>query len=143
MKTLALLALLTAAGCRPHAGGQLTGAPSPRAAVESFLSAVRAQDIQALTNVWGDERGPARDRLSRDEVDKRSLIMQCFFNHDRYRIVSDATNQSGQHVFRIELTKGALTRATNFTTTRGPSQRWYVEMAETTPVKDLCEGVSK
>lgn len=141
MKRVVLLAMmLVTAGCPTHRGAPLTGAPAPRSAVEAFLAAVRAQDIQALTNVWGDERGPVREHLGRDEVDKRSLIMQCYFSHERFRIISDTPTSGTQHLFRVELSKGSLTRTTNFTVTRGPSNRWYVENAETNPVKDLCQN---
>jgi hypothetical protein len=138
-----VLALLVFAACRTSATpkGPMPGAPAPRAAVESFLSAVRAQDLQAMSAVWGSTKGPARDIIDdRAELEKRELVMQCYLNHDRFRILGDVPGDNGGRVFRVELTKGNLTRATTFTTVPGPSERWYVLEADLNPVKDLCRG---
>jgi hypothetical protein len=119
----------------------MPGAPAPRAAVESFLSAVRAQDLQAMSMVWGSERGPARDIIpDRSELEKREIVMQCYLAHDRFRILGDAAGVESKRVFRVELTKGRLTRTTTFTTVSGPSDRFYVLEADLEPVKDLCQS---
>ncbi len=143
MKKLALaLALVAVVGC-PKAGanpsGPMPGAPDPRRAVENFLAAVRAQDLQALSVAWGNSSGPTRDAFDRDQLEKRELIMMCYFSHDSFRIVSDAPGEEGRRVFRVEMSKGTQTRETNFTTVRGPSARWYVEVADMVPVRDFCE----
>jgi hypothetical protein len=130
--------VMVLAACGPKTGGPLTGAPAPRTAVEQFLAAVRAQDLQAMSVVWGSEKGPARDLIERQELEKRELIMQCMLSHDRFRILNEGPGTAGKRVFRVELTRGTLTRVTNFTSTQGPSERWYVETADLEPVKDLC-----
>ena len=43
----------------------LTGAPTARAAVEDFLNAVKAQDIQAMSVIFGTKNGPSRDNFGR------------------------------------------------------------------------------
>jgi len=140
-----VLVLLTVAACRSapsnpgNAGAPLPGASTPRAAVEGFLAAVRAQDLQAMSSVWGSERGPAREIISdRAELEKRELVMQCYLSHDRFRILEETPGDGRARVFRVELTKGSLTRATKFTTVPGPSNRWYMREADLEPVKDLC-----
>ena len=138
MKRLAFAFITIVAACGPRTGGALTGAPAPRTAVEQFLAAVRAQDLQAMSVIWGSERGPARDLIERQELEKRELIMQCMLTHDRFRILSEGPGPEGKRVFRVELRRGTLTRATNFTSVQGPSDRWYVETADLEPVKDLC-----
>lgn len=130
--------VLILAACGPKTGGPLTGAPAPRTAVEQFLAAVRAQDLQAMSVVWGSHKGPARDLIERKELEKRELVMQCMLTHDRFRIVSEAPGTEGKRVFRVELRRGSIMRATNFTSVQGPSDRWYVESADLEPVKDLC-----
>ena len=137
------LALVVLAACRSAPttqNGRLSGAPAPRAAVETFLGAVRAQDLQAMSNVWGSERGPARDIIpDRAELEKRELVMQCYLTHDKFRILQDSPGQKDhQREIRVELTKGDITRATKFTTVRGPAERWYVLEADLEPGKDLC-----
>ena len=80
------LALAACGG--PNTTGPLTGAPAPRTAIEQFLAAVRAQDLQAMSVIWGSEKGPARDLIERRELEKRELIMQCMLAHERFRILN-------------------------------------------------------
>jgi hypothetical protein len=138
VKRSIIAVVMVLAACGPKSGGPLTGAPAPRTAVEQFLAAVRAQDLQAMSVVWGSEKGPARDLIERQELEKRELVMQCMLTHDRFRILSEAAGSAGKRVFRVELRRGSITRATNFTSVQGPSDRWYVETADLEPVKDLC-----
>jgi hypothetical protein len=145
VKRIALL-LLVAVACRsapthtnPTTGAvQLTGAASPREAVETFMAAINAQDLQAMSVIWGTSSGPIRDQLPRPEMEKRELIMQCYLTHDKFDIQSDTRTNGGLHKLGVSLTKGGVTRATNFITVQGPSQRWYVQDVPLEPVKDLC-----
>jgi hypothetical protein len=139
------LALLLAAGCRttttttvPAAAAPRTG---PRPALDAFLAAVRTQDLQAMSAAWGDKDGPVRDtnRLGRDEVEHRELIMMCYFKHDRYRVLSDQPAPGGERVLQVELTRGTLSRTTNFYLVSA-GDRWYVRTADMEPVKDLCRS---
>ena len=125
------------ASARPAASA-VPGAPSPREAVDEFLAAVRTQDIQTMVIKWGFEKGPARDGDKKDQLEKSALIMQCYLSHQSFRVLNDAPGEGGRRVFRVELTNGPATRATNFVTVQGPRSRWYVESADLNPVKDLC-----
>jgi hypothetical protein len=119
-----------------------TGAASARAAVESFLAAMRAQDVQATALIWGTKDGPARDsdKMTRTQLEQRVLIMQCFLKHDRHRIVNDLPAAEGKRALQVELTNQGQTRQTTFTAVQGPRDRWYVENAELEPVKDFCRN---
>lgn len=116
------------------------GAPSASDAVAGFMSAVSAQDLQALSRYWGTSQGPVRDRgdIPRDELEKRELLMMCYLHHDRYRVLTDAPAASGQRVLAVELTSGPLTRTTNFHAVLGPSNRWFVQSVDLEPVADIC-----
>lgn len=120
------------------------GAPTPQAAVEKFLAAVRAQDLQAMATIWGTAKGPARDdsRLGRDELEKRELIMQCYLSHEKYRILGE-TRGTQDKGFRVSLSSGPITRETTFTVVSGPSSRWYVENADLQPLTDLCRNAPR
>ncbi len=118
-------------------GNQLTGSAAPRVAIEQFLNAVRAQDIQAMSNIFGTGSGPARDNIDRVELEKRMLIMQCYFNHDKFRITGES-NQGSKRVFQFELTRGTRSRQTSALTVRGPSERWYIESLDIAAVRDFC-----
>lgn len=142
MKRLAVIVLALAActssapSVRPN--GQLTGAVGPRQAVDMFLGAVRAQDLQAMSVVWGTSKGPARDVVPRSQLEKRELVMQCYLSHDKFQILSETPGPGGSRIFGVSLVKGAMTRETTVQTVRGPSDRWYVQDVNLEPLKDLC-----
>jgi hypothetical protein len=144
VKRIALV-LLAVVACRStpsygNAAGerQLAGAASPREAVQSFLAAVKSQDLQAMSVIWGTPKGPARDQVDRAQLERRELIMQCYLTHDKFDIQSDARSDNDTHKLGVSLTKGNLTREATFTTVRGPADRWYVQDVPLEPVKDLC-----
>src|SRR5205814_4190754 len=93
---------------RTTTGPQIPGAPSPRLAVEEFLTAVRGQDLQAMSAVFGTSHGPSRDNMDREQLEKRLIILQCYFMHDKYRILSEGPGESSHRVFTVELTRGRL-----------------------------------
>jgi hypothetical protein len=134
---LSLGALLATAACRTPAG-PLPGAPTPRAAVEQFMGAVRAQDLQAMSIVWGTTKGAARDQIDRTELERRELLMMCYLTHDRYQVQGEQTTVADRHTLAVSVTRGRLTRTTNFTTVTGPSNRWYVEDVDLTHMQDFC-----
>jgi hypothetical protein len=136
-----VLALVLLAACRsaPREGTQITGAPSPRAAVDRLLGAIRAQDLQALGAVWGDQRGAARDIMPRDEYDKRVIVMQCYFSHDQSRVLSGPTTKVDTVMFNLELTKGTVRAQTTAKTLQGPGSRWYVLTMDPVP-RGLCNN---
>jgi hypothetical protein len=115
------------------------GATGPRGALDSFLAAIRAKDLQALGAVWGDKNGAIRDtkRISREEVEQRELLVMCYFNHDSFRVLSDAPAAGGERVMSVSLTQGTMSRTTNFYLVSG-KDRWYVRSADVDPVRDLC-----
>lgn len=146
-KVLPALAFVTAcasaprspgAGGAPPTGGGMTGAASPRLAVEQFLSAAHSGDLQAMSVVFGTSNGPARDNIPWSELEKRQIILQCFFDADSYRILSEAAGSDGHRIVRAELTKGRVVRQPNFFVIQGPGRRWYVDNMEIAVVRDFC-----
>ncbi len=146
-----LLALLVLSACSratttTDAGGvrtttnntQLIGGSTPRMAVEQFLAAVRAQDLQAMSVVFGTSRGPSRDNMDREQLDKRLIILQCYFYHDKFRILGDNPGEGGHRVFNVELTRGRLTRTPRFYAIAGPDGRWFVDNMEIAAVREFC-----
>lgn len=139
-----LIVLLFAAACRSRTTTVQSppAQPSgPRPALDAFLASVRSQDLQAMSAVWGDKDGPVRDsrRMTREEMEKRELLLMCYFGHDRYRVLGDAPGPNGERILQVELIKGTLRRTTNFYLTNG-GDRWYVRSADIEPVKDLCQN---
>ena len=118
--------------------GQLTGAATPQLAVVQFLTAVKAKDIQAMSLVFGTKNGPARETMDRTELEKRQIILACYFDHDVARVVGEDQGTAGHRELRVELKKGNLTRQTTFYTIPGPGRRWYVDNMDIASVRDFC-----
>ena len=149
MKRFAIV-LLVLAACRtttttsnpgapaPATGNQTIGGATPRLAVEQFLTAVHAQDLQAMSTVFGTSRGPSRDNIDREQLEKRLIILQCYFNHDKFRIISENAGEAGHRVVTVELTRGRLIRLPHFYAIRGPGNRWFVDNMEIAAVREFC-----
>ena len=135
------LLLLTACSSATQGGyntSQLTGAASSQLAVDVFLKAANATDLQAMSTVWGTKDGPVRETMDRTQLEKRLTILACYFGHDSARILGEMPGSQGHREVRVELKKGNLTRQTTFYTIGGPGGRWYVENEDIAAVRDFC-----
>jgi hypothetical protein len=144
VKRIALLLVLVAA-CRTVVVREpaMTGGGTPRATVDRFLAAARAQDMQALGADFGDEKGPVRDHETREITEKRMIIMLQCLRHDKAVIAEPTRGEGGRQLFSIDFTKGSNRATVLFTTVRGPSDRWYVEKFEIVALqnKGFCDKV--
>lgn len=102
------------------------------------MASAKSQDLQAMSLVWGSTEGPIRDTRAREEVEQREAILMCYLKHDSYRIVSEAPGASSERVLGVELQFRDLTRLTDFTVGKGPSDRWYVFRFDLDPLRDIC-----
>lgn len=114
------------------------GAKTPVAAVDRFFAAVHAQDLQAMSQVWGTSKGSARDNMDRAELEKREVILQCYFNYDTFRVTGESPTSETRRVVRVELQRNGKTRTPAIYTVMGPGGRWYVENLDIAAVKDFC-----
>ena len=136
---LLLLAACSSATQRtPNTGGQLTGGATPQLAVDAFMRAVRVKDLQAMGAAFGTDKGPARETMDRTELEKREIILACYFAHDSYRVLSEAAGKTGHRDINVELRRGNLTRRSTFYTIEGPGRRWYVDNMDIAAVRDFC-----
>lgn len=153
MRKLLLLGLLFAGACKSSTSEVVTtpapaphivtgpGASAPRTAVDGFLAAIAAQDIQVLSGIWGDKNGPVRDSkvIPRADVEQRSLYLMRCLKHDRFRVLGESPAADGERVFQVELTRGTTVKVTDFFTARG-GDRWYVRDVRMEPVRELCSA---
>ena len=148
MKKL-IMAVVLVAACRTSppvvvstatrpATGNATGGADALGAIRAFMAAAKQQDLQALGGVWGNANGPARDAISREELEKRELIMMRCLRHDRYDIAGEAPNPGGSRAMVVNLTYKDVSRSTNFVVVRGPANRWYVEKFDLDPLQGIC-----
>jgi hypothetical protein len=61
----------------------------------------------------------------------------CYFAHDSYTVLSDDPAAGGERKMTVRLTRGTLSRTTDFFLT-STAERWYVRTANMEPVRDLC-----
>lgn len=115
-----------------------TGAADAADAVRTFMTAVKQQDLQALGGIWGDANGAARDAISREELEKRELIMLKCLRHDRYAVVGDAPSAGGSRTLVVNINYKDLSPSANFTLVRGPASRWYVQTVDLEALQKIC-----
>jgi hypothetical protein len=108
-------------------GTSLAGAPSPRDAATMFMGAVKSQDLQAMGAVWGTNQGAARDNMEREELDKRLILLQACYDHDRFQILDESLGSDGNREIRVQVTRGNRTLTPRFKIVQGPSNRWFVQ----------------
>lgn len=127
------------AGCRPPVGGPQAGAASAEGAVSQMLAAAKKQDLQAVSAVWGNATAPTREMYSREEVEKRVLIMMCHLRHDEFRILTSKAAEGGRMIYDVELKSGTRTALAPFTTVRNAKTgRFFVEDINLQPLAPIC-----
>ena len=127
MKKLTAVVVLLFAACRGAPSGLMTGASSPEAAVTAFIGAAKAQDLQAMSAVWGTPKGSVRETMPRAQIEQRELILIRLLCQDEFRILRREPSIDGRQFVQVELMRRGGTLPRRFTTVMGPSNRWYVE----------------
>ena len=123
----------------PLEPGQI-GATTSRGAVEHFLASVRTQDLRGMSAVWGNDKGPTAERIRRDDLEKRLIVMQCMLAHEKWQFAEDRARlvTGGRQEHMVELQQKQQSAVTKFTTVAGRGERWFVEDIDLGPMKDFC-----
>jgi hypothetical protein len=146
-----LMLAMAGAACSRSGGGGTASAPAPlrgamggsstsREAVEGFMRAVKGQDLQTMGALWGTSRGPARDQLDREQLEKRLIIIQCKLDHSTWSFDEERPRllAGGKQEFRVRLRQASVQAVTSFTTILAADQRWYVEIVDLEPLGEFC-----
>src|SRR2546427_12251159 len=111
MRRHAVLATVLALGC---GGGRASQTPVPQTlsqALDQFLGAVKANDLNRMSQLWGTDRGPAADWMQRGDLRKKLTVSQIYLNHPVYRVVEGPiaarANLSVRQVRSEQHTRGA------------------------------------
>ena len=138
-----VLMLVLLAGCRRAIGGPEPGAAASQIAIQQFLNAAKAGDLQAMSAQFGNDVSPLREGAGRQEVERRMLIMACHLRHDDARIGPPQSGQNGRTQHRVELTHGTKTASPLFTTVQNTKTgRWFVETFDLEAVRAFCSTPS-
>ncbi|MCA0376565.1 MAG: hypothetical protein LCH84_13010 [Gemmatimonadetes bacterium] len=128
---------------RPSVGAEVTGAigaATARGAVEGFLKAVNAQDLQTMSTLWGNAQGLVREQIKREDLEKRLVVIQCLLQHDSFRYTEDRPRLSseGRQQQYLEIVRGSTRKVTHFTLVASRGGRWVVENIDVGPLQELC-----
>ncbi|MGQ0765709.1 MAG: hypothetical protein ACT4OZ_08590 [Gemmatimonadota bacterium] len=136
----ALLTVLIFAACSRGVTVVTPESSAPQSAVQLFMAAVKAQDLQGISAVWGTSKGLVREELPRAELDRRLLLIQRCYNHDTFRVIEETPAPDGKRFVRISVVRGRVTKTPSFTVVRGPSRQWLVEDADYASMQELCRA---
>lgn len=109
-----------------------TAAPAPQTmqgAVTGFLDAVRANDLERMSQLWGNEDRLASAWLPPADLAQRLRIMQIYFANKGYRIVEGPLTVPGNErlrTFRVELQRANCARVVPIDVVRMRSGTWVV-----------------
>lgn len=116
----------------------VAGAATAREAAQRFMASAKAQDLDAMSLIWGSAAGPARSTMDRRTWEQREVIMMPCLKHDSYRVQGEVPAAGGERVLSVEIRFQDLTRSTNFFVTPGPGQRWFVRAFDMDALRAIC-----
>jgi hypothetical protein len=122
----------------PSAPGTVGGA-TPAEAIAKLMAAAKAEDLQAFGAAWGDTKGSAREQMSRNEFEMRAFYMVKCLRNDKFAAMNESGAAGGRRIAAVQISKGPLTKQTNFTMIKGPQERWFVENVELEPLTQICQ----
>jgi hypothetical protein len=94
--------------------------------------------------MWGTSQAAVRDIWSREEYEKRVLILLCHLRHDEYRILSNQAAAGGRMIYDVELKSGRVTVASPFTTIKNvKTGRYFVEDLKVQLLAPVCAAGAK
>lgn len=103
-------------------GGSSVPPPvSPEATVRGFLSAVSANSLAGMGELWGTKSGRASRKLDADVLRQRLTVMKIYLEHEKFQIVPDGGLNSkldiepGEQVVYVRITRKGCTPVIPFT----------------------------
>src|SRR5258706_3880788 len=129
MRRLALMLLVLGAAC---GGGSRPQTPVPQsvnAALEQFLTAVKANDLTRMGDLWGSDRGPAAQWMAPAVLRQRLMVIQKYLDHAGYRIIEGplaVAGRSDMRSYRVDLQRSRCNQAVPIDVIRTRSGGWLV-----------------
>ena len=60
----------------------------PQVTVTRFMSAVEANNLVAMADLWGTKDGPSIEEMDRTELEMRLTVMRSYLTHDGYEVLA-------------------------------------------------------
>lgn len=86
--------------------------------MRSFLNAVKANNLAAMSEVWGSSRGPARIYMKQSELEQRLTIIRTYLEHEEFEILPSQSGipvAEGRRGVQVRLTRKGCTPVVPFT----------------------------
>ena len=113
-----ILACSACAGKSPS----VTPLPSdPVTAVQQFLAGVKANDLGAMGDVWGSDRGPANAWMEPNMLHQRLAVMQRVLTYETYAIGPEGVrpgDTANLRIVRVQLARNGCKPVVPFTVRR-------------------------
>ncbi len=75
--------------CGSKASPSMVLPVDPEVTLSRFMTAVQANDLVSMSQLWGTKDGPAARRMERAELNQRLTVMQIMLKHEQYEIMAD------------------------------------------------------
>jgi hypothetical protein len=125
---LGLVATVACGGGRSAGVSPVLGPATPEAAVEQFLTAVNAADLDQMAMLWGDQRGPegVTHTMTIEIRIQRLTIMQRVLRTDNHQITETDASDPAKRVLTVAMTQGTRRFAVPFTVVPMRAGGWIV-----------------
>ncbi len=107
-KTFWVGATLAVAACGSRSSSSSMIPVDPQVTVTRFMSAVEANNLVAMADLWGTKDGPSVEEMDRTELEMRLTVMQSYLTNDGYEVLagSEFTRLDDRtRAYRIRLTR--------------------------------------
>jgi hypothetical protein len=137
------LLLVAAQACSRTPPPSATPVPqSMNESVAQFLTAVKANDLARMGQLWGTERGPAAGTMNSDALRQRLTVIQKYLDHTGYRVLEGPLLFPGRddlRTFRVELQRENCNQVLPIDVVRTRSGGWLVYDVHLETVSPRCQ----
>lgn len=127
-KVSALALLISCAACGASKTATVPVPEEPEVTLRAFMTAVQANDLRAMSNLWGSSKGPASSYMDRSQLEQRLTIIQVYLATEQYEILPPGLSAhpgSQERAFSVRLTRRGCTATVPVTLVRY-QQGWLV-----------------
>jgi len=120
-RPILLTFILATFGCGGKSVPPGTLPADPVAVVEQFLAAVKANDLEAMGNLWGSSRGPANNWMAADTREKALTVIRATLAFEGYAVDPAGTrlgDSSRERIVRVQLRRNNCQPTVPFTALR-------------------------
>ena len=129
VRPIVIMALATIVAC---GGRRANFAPSPATpdqTVEQFLAAVNATNLEQMSMLWGDEKGPqgVTNSMPQEQRIQRLTIMQRMLRSDTHTITATDATDPSKRVLSVAMAQGTRRFTVPFTLVTSRAGGWLIK----------------